>query len=70
MLLHELQLVAPQNVAVEGVVPDSAPPSMVVSVEGTAMGPVRLAQFLNALLPMLVTAVPMVKEASPEFKKA
>jgi hypothetical protein len=61
---------APQNVAVEGVDPDSALELMVVSVEGTAMGPVRPAQFLNALLLMLVTAVPMTKEVSPEFSKA
>ena len=67
VLLHELQPVAPQNVAV---VPDSALLLMVVSVEGTAMGPVRPAQFLNALLLMLVTAVPMTKEVSPEFSKA
>jgi hypothetical protein len=61
---------APQNVAVEGVDPDSALELMVVSVEGTAMGPVRPAQFLNALLLMPVTALPMTKEVSPEFSKA
>ena len=69
-LLQLLQLAAPQNVAVEGVDPDSALELMVVSVEGTAMGPVRPAQFLNALLLMPVTAVPMTKEVSPEFSKA
>jgi hypothetical protein len=69
-LLQLLQLAAPQNVAVEGVDPDSALELMVVSVEGTAMGPVRPAQFLNALLLMLVTAVPMTKEVSPELRKA
>jgi hypothetical protein len=69
-LLQLLQLAAPQNVAVEGVDPDSALELMVVSVEGTAMGPVRPAQFLNALLLMPVTALPMTKEVSPEFSKA
>ena len=43
-LLHAL--LAPQNVAFD---PDSAELSMLVSMEGTAMGPVRPAQFLNAL---------------------
>jgi hypothetical protein len=69
-LLQLLQPAAPQNVAVEGVVPDSALELMLVSVEGTAMGPVRPVQFLNALLLMPVTALPMTKDASPEFRKA
>jgi hypothetical protein len=69
-LLQLLQPAAPQNVAVEGVDPDSALELMLVSVEGTAMGPVRPAQFLNALLLMPVTALPMTKEVSPEFSKA
>ena len=31
---------------------------------------VRLAQFLNAVWPIPVTAVPITKEVSPEFLKA
>jgi hypothetical protein len=65
-LLQLLQLAAPQNVAVEGVDPDSALELMLVSVEGMAMGPVRKTAFLNAFPPMPVTALPMTNEASVE----